>query len=66
MEALDLGATLCQSAARSTFTCYLLVAVPTIAIALATYEPTAPDDLPPATRVSLTTGTTAAAGRGGR
>jgi hypothetical protein len=38
MEALDLGATLCQSAARSMFTCYLVVAVPIIAIALATYE----------------------------
>lgn len=38
MEALDLGATLCQSAARSIYTCYLLVAVPIIAIALATYE----------------------------
>lgn len=38
MEALDLGATLCQSAARSTYTCYLTVAVPVIAVALASFE----------------------------
>ena len=38
MEALDLGVTLCQSAARSTFACYLAVLVPIISIALATFE----------------------------
>jgi hypothetical protein len=38
MEALDLGVTLCQSAACSIFTCYLAVMVPISAIALATHE----------------------------
>jgi hypothetical protein len=38
MEAADLGPRLCQSAARSVYSCYALVAVPLIALALATYE----------------------------
>lgn len=38
MEAADLGVRLCQSVARSVYTCYLAVAAPVIAIALATFE----------------------------
>jgi hypothetical protein len=38
MEAADLGVRLCQSAARSIYTCYLAVALPIIAVALATFE----------------------------
>jgi hypothetical protein len=38
MEAADLGVRLCQSAARSVYTCYLATALPCIAIALATFE----------------------------
>ena len=35
MEAADLGVRLCQSAARSVFACYWMVAVPTAALAMA-------------------------------
>jgi hypothetical protein len=38
MEAADLGVRLCQGAARSVFPCYLVVAVPVMAIALASVE----------------------------
>lgn len=38
MEAADLGVRLCQSAAREVYRCYLLVAMPLIALCLATYE----------------------------
>jgi hypothetical protein len=38
MEAADLGVRLCQSAARSVYACYLVVALPVIAITLATFE----------------------------
>ena len=38
LEAADLGVRLCQSVARSVYACYFLVAVPVIAIALATFE----------------------------
>jgi len=41
MEAADLGVRLCQSAARAVFRCYWVVAIPTFALALATY-PIAP------------------------
>lgn len=37
-EAGDLGVRLCQSAARSTYSCYALVAVPVMALALASHE----------------------------
>ena len=37
MEAADLGVRLCQSAARSVFACYWMVAVPTAALTMATY-----------------------------
>ncbi len=38
LEAADLGVRLCQSAARSVYTCYFAVAVPVIVLALATFE----------------------------
>jgi hypothetical protein len=38
MEAADLGVRLCQSAARDIYACYLAVAVPLFAFAIATYE----------------------------
>jgi hypothetical protein len=38
MEAADLGVRLCQSAARSVFPCYLMAALPVIALALASVE----------------------------
>ena len=38
MEAADLGVRLCQSAAHSVYRCYLVVAVPVVALALASYE----------------------------
>jgi hypothetical protein len=38
MEAADLGVRLCQSVARSVYVCYLAVALPFIAIALAMFE----------------------------
>jgi hypothetical protein len=38
LEAGDLGAQLCQHAARSTFTCYAIVAAPVMVLAFATYE----------------------------
>lgn len=38
MEAADLGVRLCQSAARSAYTCYLAAAIPVAAIALACFE----------------------------
>jgi hypothetical protein len=38
MEAADLGVRLCQSVARSVYVCYLAVALPIIAIALASFE----------------------------
>jgi hypothetical protein len=38
MEAADLGVRLCQSAARSVYLCYGLVALPVLALALATFE----------------------------
>jgi hypothetical protein len=38
LEAADLGARLCQSVARPVFTCYIAVALPIIAISLATFE----------------------------
>jgi hypothetical protein len=37
-EAADLGVRLCQSTARSIYTCYALVAVPLVILALASYE----------------------------
>ena len=37
-EAADLGARLCQTAAAQVYACYAVAAVPTIAIALASYE----------------------------
>jgi hypothetical protein len=37
-EAADLGVRLCQQAARSVFTCYLVVALPVFALCLATYQ----------------------------
>lgn len=37
-EAADLGVRLCQSAARSVFSCYLAVLIPVTALALACYE----------------------------
>ena len=37
-EAADLGVRLCQSAARSVFSCYLAVLIPVTALALASYE----------------------------
>lgn len=38
LEAADLGARLCQHVARSVYTCYIIVALPAVAIALATFE----------------------------
>jgi hypothetical protein len=38
LEAADLGARLCQSVARSVYVCYFAVALPLVAIALATFE----------------------------
>lgn len=38
LEAADLGVRLCQSAAREIYRCYWLVALPIIALSLATYE----------------------------
>src|SRR4051794_12639589 len=38
MEAADLGVRLTQEAMRAVYTCYLLVAVPVIAICLSLYE----------------------------
>jgi hypothetical protein len=38
MEAADLGVRLCQRAARSVYSCYAVVAVPIVALALATFE----------------------------
>jgi hypothetical protein len=38
MEAADLGVCLCQTAARSVFPCHLLVAVPVMILALASFE----------------------------
>ena len=38
LEAADLGVRLCQSAARSVYSCYALVAVPVMILALASYE----------------------------
>lgn len=38
MEAADLGVRLCQRAARSLYVCYLAVAIPFVAIALALFE----------------------------
>jgi hypothetical protein len=38
MEAADLGVRLCQSAARSVYRSYALVALPVVALALASYE----------------------------
>lgn len=38
MEAADLGVRLCQHAARSVYPCHLLVSLPIVALALATYE----------------------------
>jgi hypothetical protein len=38
MEAADLGVRLCQSAARSVYSCYAIVALPLIAVALASFE----------------------------
>jgi hypothetical protein len=38
MEAADLGVRLCQSAAREVYRCYWLVAIPVVALCLATYE----------------------------
>jgi hypothetical protein len=37
MEAADLGVRLCQSSARSVYACYWTVAIPTAAVAMATY-----------------------------
>jgi hypothetical protein len=45
MEAADLGARLCQSASRAVYTCYLTIAIPVMALCLATYE--IADWLPP-------------------
>jgi hypothetical protein len=38
MEAADLGVRLCQNAASSVFLCYGIVALPLVAVALASYE----------------------------
>jgi hypothetical protein len=38
LEAADLGVRLCQSAARSVFPCYLVAAVPLVAVAMASVE----------------------------
>ena len=38
LEAADLGVRLCQSVARSVYACYFVIALPIIAIALATFE----------------------------
>ena len=38
LEAADLGARLCRSSARSVYPCYLVTAVPVMALCLATYE----------------------------
>jgi len=38
MQAADLGVRLCQSAAREVYRCYWLVALPVIALSLATFE----------------------------
>jgi hypothetical protein len=38
LEGADLGVCLCQSAARSVYTCYAIVAVPAVVLALASYE----------------------------
>src|ERR1044071_2039658 len=38
MESTDLGVRLCQHAARSVYVCYAIVAVPLIALSLASYE----------------------------
>ena len=38
IEAADAGVRLCQSAARSVYPCYALVAVPVVAIAMASYQ----------------------------
>ena len=38
LEAADLGVRLCQSAARSVYTCYAAVYVPVAALALASFE----------------------------
>jgi hypothetical protein len=38
MEAADLGVRLCQHAARSVYPCYAIVAVPLMALSLASYE----------------------------
>jgi hypothetical protein len=38
MEAADLGARLCQHSSRSVYACYAIAALPTLAIALASFE----------------------------
>ena len=38
LEAADLGVRLCQHAARDVYPCYLMIAVPVFALALASYE----------------------------
>jgi hypothetical protein len=38
MEAADLGVRLCTNAARSVYTCYWMVAIPVVGLALASYE----------------------------
>lgn len=38
LEAADLGARLCQSTARSVYSCYGIVALPVVALALASFE----------------------------
>ena len=38
LEAADLGARLCQSTARSVYSCYPIVALPVVALALASFE----------------------------
>jgi hypothetical protein len=38
MEAADLGVRMCQQAARSVFSCYAVVAIPVIALCLASFE----------------------------
>jgi hypothetical protein len=38
MEAADLGIRLCQSAARSIYVCYAMVAVPVVVLAIASFE----------------------------
>jgi hypothetical protein len=38
MEAADLGARLCQSASRSVYACYAMVALPTLVVALASFQ----------------------------